>query len=101
MNHLDRSATLRTTTTRFIGVVLIAGLVGWGGAAQAQSDPPGQAGRLAFIDGSVSFHDDQESGWSRAIVNTPLTSGDAIWTEPGARSEISVAGSRVRLEGGT
>lgn len=101
MNHLDRSATLRTTTTRFIGVVLIAGLVGWGGAAQAQSDPPGQAGRLAYIDGSVSFHDDQESGWSRAVVNTPLTSGDAIWTEPDSRSEISVAGSRVRLEGGT
>lgn len=101
MNHFTRIAATRTSATRIVSAVLIAGLVAWGGTAQAQSDPPGQAGRLAFIDGSVSFHDDQESGWSRAIVNTPLTSGDAIWTEPDSRSEISVAGSRVRLEGGT
>ena len=84
-----------------IAVVLIAGLVGFGATAQAQSDPPGRVGRLAFIDGSVSFHDDQETGWSPAVVNTPLTSGDAVWTEPNARSELSVAGTRVRMDSST
>ena len=35
------------------------------------------------------------------MVNTPLTSGDAIWTEPNARTELSVAGTRVRMDNAT
>jgi hypothetical protein len=84
-----------------IAIVLIAGLMGFGSSAQAESDPPAQVGRLAFTEGTVSFHDDQETGWSPAVVNMPLTSGDAIWTEPDARSELSIAGTRVRMDNGT
>jgi hypothetical protein len=84
-----------------IAVVLIAGLAGFGAAAQAQSDPPGRVGRLAFTEGTVSFHDDQEADWSPAVINTPLTSGDAVWTEPNARSELSIAGTRVRMDNAT
>src|SRR5690349_21650648 len=72
------------------------------GSAWAQGgEPPGRVGRLAFTNGTVSFHDDQQSGWTRAIVNTPLTTGDALWTEPNARSEVSLAGTRIRMEGAT
>ena len=71
------------------------------GAARAENDPPARVGRLSFTDGAVSFHDQDETGWSKAVANTPLTSGDAVWTEPNARSELSVAGTRVRLDGGT
>src|SRR6185369_4084707 len=67
--------------------------------ALAQSEPPGRVGRLAFTNGTVSFHDDEQSGWTPAVVNTPLTSGDALWTEPNARSEVSLAGTRIRMEG--
>jgi hypothetical protein len=77
------------------------GLVAFTGAAYALNDPPSQAGRLAYTEGTVSFHDDEQAGWSPAVINTPLTSGDSIWTEPNARSEISVAGTRVRMDGGT
>lgn len=89
----------------FRGVAAIAvGLLGativWS-SAMGQTEPPTRVGRLAFIDGAVSFHDDRQAGWSQAIVNTPLTSGDALWTEPGAHSEISIAGARVRLDGAT
>ena len=69
--------------------------------ALAQSDPPARVGRLAFIEGTVSFHDDEQRDWTPAVVNTPLTTGDVIWNEPGARSEISVAGTRVRLDSAT
>src|SRR5215813_6959671 len=69
--------------------------------AWAQGEPPGRVGRLAFINGTVSFHDDQQSGWTQAVVNTPLTTGDALWTEPNARSEVSLAGTRIRMEGAT
>jgi len=80
-----------------VGVSLIAGTV----MAQTQNDPPARVGRLAFVDGTVSFHDDQENGWTRAIVNTPLTTGDALWTEPNSRSEVSLAGTRIRMDGAT
>src|SRR4030095_15450091 len=87
------------------GVVTIAtGIVGaaviWS-SAMAQGEPPGRAARLAFTNGTVSFHDDEQSGWTQAVVNTPLTTGDGIWTEPNARSEISLAGTRIRMEGAT
>ena len=80
---------------------LLAGLFAVAGTAQAQSDTPSRVGRLAFTEGSVSFHDQDEAGWSKAVVNTPLTSGDAIWTEPNAESEVSLAGTRIRLDGST
>ena len=82
-------------------VALVAGLAAYAGVAHAQGDPPGTVGRLAFADGSVSFHDQDDAAWTKAVVNTPLTSGDGIWTEPQAHSELSVAGTRVRLDGAT
>ena len=81
--------------------VVGASLVTFSATAQSQGEPPGRVGRLAFVDGTVSFHDDEQSGWTKAIVNTPLTTGDAIWTEPNARSEVSLAGTRIRMEGST
>src|SRR5439155_9215033 len=69
--------------------------------AQPSGDPPGRVGRLAFIQGTVSFHDRDQTDWAPAVANTPLTSGDALWTEPNARSEVSIAGTRVRMDQGT
>ncbi|MBV8189692.1 MAG: hypothetical protein JO339_20790 [Alphaproteobacteria bacterium] len=84
------------------GVVFVAiAAVAFSCAAQAQSEPPGRVGRLAFTQGTVSFHDPQQDGWTPAMVNTPLTSGDAIWTEPNAHSEVSLGGTRIRMEGAT
>jgi FecR protein len=86
-------------------VAIAAGIVGatlaWSSLAQAQSEPPGRVGRLAFTNGTVSFHDDQQSEWTPAVVNTPLSTGDSLWTEPNARSEVSLAGTRIRMAGAT
>ncbi|QQS14457.1 MAG: FecR domain-containing protein [Rhodospirillales bacterium] len=79
----------------------LLGIAAFAAAAVAQGGPPSQAGRLAFIEGTVSFHDEERTQWTRAVVNTPLTSGDSLWTEPGARAELSLAGTRLRMEGGT
>lgn len=89
------------TTMKLLAGVVGASLVTFTVMAQTQNDPPGRVGRLAFVDGTVSFHDDEQDGWTKAVVNTPLTTGDAIWTEPNARSEVSIAGTRVRMEGST
>ena len=86
-------------------VTFLAGFVGatiaWSSLAQAQSEPPGRVGRLAFTNGTVSFHDNEQSEWTPAVVNTPLSTGDSLWTEPNARSEISLAGTRIRMAGAT
>ena len=46
-------------------VTFVAGFVGatlaWSSLAQAQSEPPGRVGRLAFTNGTVSFHDNEQS----------------------------------------
>lgn len=89
------------TTLKLLAGFIGASLVTVAATAQTQGEPPGRVGRLAFVDGTVSFHDDEQSGWTKAIVNTPLTSGDAIWTEPNACSEVSVAGTRIRMDGST
>jgi hypothetical protein len=85
-----------TFVAGFVGVALV-----WSNAAQAQSEPPGRIGRLAFTGGTVSFHDNEQSAWAPAVVNTPLSTGDSLWTEPNARSEISLAGTRIRMAGAT
>jgi len=89
------------TTMKLLAGVVGASLITCTVMAQTQADPPGRVGRLAFVDGTVSFHDDEETGWTRAVVNTPLTTGDALWTEPNSRSEVSLAGTRIRMDGAT
>jgi hypothetical protein len=96
MNNLVRRSILMATVFG-TGVVGITGVVN----AQNQADPPARVGRLAFAEGTVSFHDAQDANWTAAVANETLTSGDSLWTEPNARSEVSVAGTRVRLDQST
>ena len=96
MNNLVRRSILMATVFG-TGVVGITGVV----SAQNQADPPARVGRLAFAEGTVSFHDSQETNWTAAAVNDALTTGDSLWTEPNARSEVSVAGTRVRMDQST
>jgi len=83
-------------------VIFVTGTLGYAGATVAQTapgDPPGRVGRLAFVQGTVSFHDNEQTDWAPALLNTPVTTGDAIWTDPNAKSEISIAGTRLRMDG--
>jgi len=86
-------------------VILFAGTLGYSGATWGQAlssnEPSGRVGRLAFTQGTVSYHDSQRTDWEPATINQPMSTGDAIWTEPGAHSEVSIAGTRVRLDGAT
>ena len=88
-----------------VAVTVLGSSVAWSTAfaqsAPPTADPPSRVGRLAFTHGTVSFHDQQQQGWTPALANTPLTTGDSVWTEPNAHSEISLAGTRLRLDGAT
>src|SRR5258706_8499857 len=63
----------------------------------ALADPPVRAARLAYISGSVSFSPAGEGQWYQAVINRPLTIGDRLWADGGARVEIQIGGAMLRM----
>ena len=70
--------------------------------AQGQpGDPPGRVGRLAEVSGTVSFHGPDQTQWSPASINYPVTGGNAFWTEPRSHAAIDVGASRLYMDSAT
>ncbi len=67
-------------------------------AQAAASDPPGCVGRLSYAEGAVSFHAADQADWSQATLNYPLTTGDSLWTDVGARAEIQIGSAEIYLD---
>lgn len=63
----------------------------------ALGDPPGRVGRLSLVEREAAVFADPELGWQGARINTPLTSENSVWTEPGARAEIRFGAVALRL----
>ena len=61
------------------GVAMLA-FSGW-----ANADPPTRVARLGYRTGPVSFSPAGENDWVQASVNRPLTIGDRLWVDDGAR----------------
>ncbi|MGA2263669.1 MAG: DUF6600 domain-containing protein, partial [Acidobacteriota bacterium] len=66
----------------------------WG---QEQTDPPSRVARLDFVAGAVSFRQASVDEWATATLNYPLTTGDHLWTDQGARANVHVGSTAVRL----
>ncbi len=78
-----------------VGVAVLA----FSGAASA--DPPARIARLGYTAGAVSFSPAGENDWVQAAVNRPLSNGDRLWVDAGARAEIQDGGSMLRLNANT
>ncbi|MDB4910920.1 MAG: putative prolin-rich exported protein [Gemmatimonadetes bacterium] len=66
--------------------------------AQGQEqDPSARVARTSFLQGDVSFRPGTVDDWASATLNYPLTSGDHLWTDVGARAELHVGSNAVRL----
>ena len=63
----------------------------------AAQDPPARAGRISYISGAVSFEPAGVTDWVAATVNRPLTMGDQLYADSGARAEVNVPGTAFRL----
>src|SRR5579872_7160282 len=81
-------------------LILIASLGGALAFGQAD-DPPGRAARLGYLSGTVSFQPGGVEDWVPATPNRPLTTGDRVWTETGARAEMNLGSAAFRLDGKT
>ncbi len=67
-------------------------------SAYNASDPPSRVARLALIHGAVSFVPAGENDWVEAQINRPLITGDKLWTDRGARAELQIGSSAIRLD---
>jgi hypothetical protein len=60
-------------------------------------DPPSRVARMNFAQGSVTFQPVGEDDWVDAVPNRPLTTGDNLWTDQGARAELHVGSTAIRM----
>ena len=70
-----------------------------GGAVSAAY--PQRAGRLADFQGGVWIFDTEQGQWSEALRNRALTEGDRVSTDRGARAELRVGSTELRLGAAT
>ena len=67
-------------------------------AQEVVSDPPSRVARLSHTDGEVVVAPAGTEEWAEAVLNRPLTNGDRLWTESGARAELQVGSAAVYLD---
>jgi len=66
--------------------------------AQGANDPSSRAARISYVSGSVSFLPSGGTDWSQATLNYPMTTGDRLFADQGARAELQVGPVAVRLD---
>jgi hypothetical protein len=68
------------------------------GAAANAADPPSRVARLSLVNGPVSFVPAGENDWAEAQINRPLITGDKLWADRGARAELEIGSSVIRVD---
>src|SRR5258708_15891143 len=85
----------------FLSMALAVALFAPQRAAADEDDPPSRVARLSYAQGSVSFNPGGTDDWVSAVVNRPITTGDKLWTDNGARAELHIGSAAIRLSGNT
>ena len=113
---MQRTAAFPSLTARWFGLfaLLFAGtalLFASAAMAQQQSavatatataqDPPARVGTLTASEGSVMFAPPGETEWTEVPRNRPITRGDRLWTDDGARAELHFGSAVVHMDGRT
>ena len=80
-----------------LGIALTVALLAPSRAAADDDDPPSRVARLSYTHGPVSFQPAGTDDWVDAVVNRPMTTGDKIWNDSGARSELNIGSAVIRL----
>ena len=82
------------------GLIAIAALCGAltsPAALAADEDPPGRVARINLLDGRGALEPAGTDAWVDDLPNRPLSGGDKIWIESGARAEMHIGSTVVRL----
>ncbi|MES2319934.1 MAG: DUF6600 domain-containing protein [Pseudomonadota bacterium] len=84
-------------STRFLHTVALVALSAACAFAQAQT--PTQVGRIALAQGQVNISAELGDEANPALVNYPVTSRNQVTTGRGARTEIKIGSTALRLDG--
>src|SRR5213596_1138498 len=87
--------------TSLLSVALAVALSAPQRATADDDDPPSRVARLSYTHGNVSFNPAGTDDWVTAVVNRPITTGDKLWTDNGARAELHIGSAAIRLSGNT
>jgi hypothetical protein len=60
-------------------------------------DPPTRVARISHTDGAVSFNPAGTDDWVSAVINRPMTTGDKLWADNGARAELHIGSASLRI----
>ena len=86
-------------------ITVLAALLALGAAlsarAQSAGDPPSRAARLSDAEGQVWLYSSDSDEWVTVARNRPLTTGDRIATDNGARAEVTLGSTTLRLDAAT
>ena len=86
-------------------LVVVAALLALGATlsarAQPAGDPPSRVARLSEAEGQVWLYSSDSDEWVTVARNRPLTTGDRIATDNGARAEITLGTTTLRLDAAT
>src|SRR5690348_13357976 len=96
MRRMHMGVSSKLFSSKVLWLLLASALL-----APAQSDPPGRVGRLSYMSGEVSFRPGDVDDWIGADMNRPLTTGDHLWTDEGARAELHIGTAAIRLQSRT
>jgi hypothetical protein len=88
---------LNSAPRRFLQAVCSALLALMACSANAQDDPPAQAGRISSISGTVSIQPVSSQDWGQAYPNLTIGPGDRIFTDSDGRAEVQVGQTFVRI----
>ncbi|HVZ10337.1 DUF6600 domain-containing protein, partial [Rhodopila sp.] len=64
---------------------------------QTQGDPPARVGRISAATGTVSFRTADDTQWSPASVNYPVSTGNAFWADTNSTARLEIGSSHVVL----
>ena len=78
-------------------LLLLCQVVPIAAAEDYDRDPPTRAGRIGYLQGSVSFQPGGTGEWLSAVPNRPLTTGDNLWADRDARAEVQIGSTSIRL----
>ncbi|MFC6522396.1 DUF6600 domain-containing protein [Undibacterium arcticum] len=67
-------------------------------AGAALADPSGRVGRISYLYGQVDFRSTYDDEAAAAVLNWPLTSQNVMTTAPGARAELRVGSTAIRID---
>src|ERR1039458_4195786 len=96
---LDRLRSISITMMRKMNLLpALLALAACSGFAQGDpQDPPSRVARLNYMSGTVSFRPGMVEEWAPATLNYPLYNGDHLWSDTGARTEVHIGSTALRM----